>query len=397
MVRVRTEAPVRPRLLLFVLAALTAVAPFATDMYVPGFPELTRSLNTDSAGVQLSMTAFLLGLAVGQIVLGPISDALGRRPLLLFGAALFTVFSVVCALAPGIEVLVAARLLQGFTGAAGIVVARAVVADVYEGAAAARRFSTLVVITSVAPIAAPVLGGGILAVSSWPFVFVALALFGLLLVAGVLGGVPETLPPERRHAAGIGATFRAMGRLLSRRTMAGYVLVASCNGISLFAYIAGSSFVFEDLYGASATQYSLIFATNALGMLAGATIFGRLAGRVRPRLLLASGVLFGLIAAALLVVLLVSGLGGLVSTWVLLFFAIGTLGFLIPSVTTLGQEYGREASGAASALLGGGMFVLGAIASPLVGAIGVDNALPMAVFVLVGFAGSGLAFASTLG
>ncbi|WP_166463030.1 multidrug effflux MFS transporter [Amycolatopsis acidicola] len=384
-------------MLLFVLAALTAVAPFATDMYVPGFPELTRSLNTDSAGVQLSMTAFLLGLAVGQIVLGPISDALGRRPLLLFGAALFTVFSVVCALAPGIEVLVAARLLQGFTGAAGIVVARAVVADVYEGAAAARRFSTLVVITSVAPIAAPVLGGGILAVSSWPFVFVALALFGLLLVAGVLGGVPETLPPERRHAAGIGATFRAMGRLLSRRTMAGYVLVASCNGISLFAYIAGSSFVFEDLYGASATQYSLIFATNALGMLAGATIFGRLAGRVRPRLLLASGVLFGLIAAALLVVLLVSGLGGLVSTWVLLFFAIGTLGFLIPSVTTLGQEYGREASGAASALLGGGMFVLGAIASPLVGAIGVDNALPMAVFVLVGFAGSGLAFASTLG
>lgn len=312
----------RTALLMIVLARRSSVAPFATDMYVPGFPAMADSLHTDSANVQLSMTTFLVGLALGQILFGPVSDSLGRRPVLLAGSAAFVVFSVACAVAPNVEVLIAARLLQGLAGAPGIVVSRAV--------------------------------------------------FGVLLVLGVLGGVRESLPAGRRHAGGIGATFRAMAGLLGKRAVIGYVVVASFAGVALFGYIAGSMFVFQDLYGASETRYSLIFATNTLGMLAGATVFNRLAGRVRPRALLTGGVLCGLVPSAVLVVLLLVGAGGLVLTWVLLF---------------LGQEAGREAAGAASALIGGGRFVFGAIASPLVGAFGSGSAVPMAAMVLIGFAG----------
>jgi len=388
-----TRAPSRTVLLMIVLAGLSSVAPFATDMYVPGFPSMADSLHTDSANVQLSMTTFLIGLALGQILFGPISDSLGRRPVLLAGSAAFVVFSVVCAVAPGVEVLIAARLLQGLAGATGIVVSRAVIADRFEGVDAARRFSALIMIFSVAPVVAPIIGGGILAVGTWQLVFAALAVFGVLLVVGVLARVPESLPAGNRHAGGLGATFRAMARLLKKRAMIGYVIVASCAGIALFGYIAGSSFVFQDLYGASETQYSLIFATNALGMLAGAALFNRLAGRVRPRKLLIRGVLCGLVPAVVLVVLLLVGAGGFAVTWIFLFLAIGSLGFVMPSVTSLGQETGREAAGAASALIGGGQFVLGAIASPLVGAFGVGSALPMATMVLIGFAGGVLGLA----
>ncbi|WP_217237570.1 multidrug effflux MFS transporter [Streptomyces sp. AC555_RSS877] len=372
----------RTGLLIALLGALTAVAPLATDMYVPGFPEMGRALRASDSAVQLSMTSFLAGLVIGQLVIGPLSDRLGRRRLLLPGTALFAVLSVACAAAPTVEVLTATRFLQGVAGAAGMVLARAILTDRFQGPALPRYFSLLTMVLGAAPVVAPVMGGGILSAGSWRAVFGALALFGVLLFLAVLRGVPESLPPERRHQGGVAGAFRAMGRLLGRRAFLGYALTLGFAGAALFACIAGSSFVFQEVYGTSAGLYSLIFATNACGMLLAGAVFGVLARRLGQGALLTASVVIASAAVLVQVLLLVTVGGGLVGTWVTLFFAAFGIGGIFPATMSMGQSLGREASGAASALLGGTQFLFGALASPLVGAFGTASALPMAVTML---------------
>ncbi|WP_329551271.1 multidrug effflux MFS transporter [Streptomyces sp. NBC_00696] len=377
-----------------VLAALTAVAPLATDMYVPGFPAMGHTLGASSSAVQLTMTAFLAGLVVGQLVIGPLSDSLGRRGLLLSGTVAFTVFSVACAIAPDIGVLTGARFLQGVSGAAGMVLARAVLTDRFQGADLPRYFAVLSQIMGVAPVAAPVLGGAVLAVSTWRAVFVVLTVMGGLLVLGVLRKVPESLPPERRHAGGTGGitqTFRAMGELLGRRTFMGYVLVLAFISAALFAYISGSSFVFENLHGVSATTYSLIFASNAVAMLIAGAAFSQLAGRVRLNTLLTGAVVVAGVGAVAQVLLVLTVGETLAGTWIALFVTAGGIGMVFPSTLSIGQALGRNAPGAASALLGGLQFLFGALAAPLVGVFGEDSSLPMAVIMLIAVAAAGVA------
>lgn len=352
---------------------------------------MTRSLGVSSSAIQLSMTTFLLGLVLGQLLLGPISDSRGRRGLLLGGSAAFALLSLVCAVAPNAEILTAARLLQGLAGAAGMVIARAVITDVFEGPAAARSFSILSMITGVAPVAAPVLGGVIVGVAPWRAVFVVLAVLGVVLFGAVARWVPETLPPERRIPGGVGQSFRSMRGLLTRRTFMGFVLVLAAASAALFAYIAGSSFVFQDIYGVSAITYSLIFATNAAGLLIAAGIFGSLSRRVPLDVLLGVGVGIGLLGVVAQVVVDVTAGPALVTTWVCLFVTMLGLGFVFTSTMTLGQAAARHAPGGASALLGGGQFLLGAIVSPVVGAFGTASPLPMAVIMLCGFVASGIA------
>ncbi|MEV6485964.1 multidrug effflux MFS transporter [Streptomyces sp. NPDC051576] len=376
--------------LVAVLAALTAVAPLATDMYVPGFPALGHTLGAGSSAVQLTMTAFLAGLVVGQLLIGPLSDGLGRRRLLLLGTAGFVFFSLACALAPGIGVLTGARFLQGVTGAAGMVLARAVLTDRFHGPELPRYFAVLSQIMGVAPVAAPVLGGAILAVSTWRAVFVVLAVIGGLLLLAVLCKVPESLPPERRHAGGIASTFRAMGALLGRRSFMGYVLVLAFISAALFTYISGSSFVFENLHGVSATTYSLIFATNAFAMLLAGATFSRLAGRTRLNNLLMAGVGVAAIGALAQVLLVLTVGETLAGTWITLFITAGGIGMVFPSTLSIGQALGRRAPGAASALLGGLQFLFGALAAPLVGLFGEDSSLPMAVIMLVAVGAAGV-------
>lgn len=386
----RTAAP-RAVGLVAVLGALTAVAPLATDMYVPGFPAMGDSLGASSSAVQLTMTAFLAGLVVGQLLIGPLSDSLGRRRPLMSGAAGFVFFSLACALAPNIGVLTGARFLQGVAGAAGMVLARAVLTDRFQGAELPRHFAVLSQIMGVAPIAAPVLGGAILSVSGWRAVFAVLTLMGGLLLLAVLRKVPESLPPERRHGGGVASTFRAMGALLGRRTFMGYVLVLALVSAALFTYISGSSFVFENLHGVSSTTYSLIFATNAVGMLIAGAVFSRLAGRVRLNTLLTAGVgvaALGALAQVLLVVTVGETLAG---TWATLFVTVGGIGLVFPASMSIGQTLGRGAPGAASALLGGLQFLCGALASPLVGLFGEGSSLPMALIMLTAVASAGLA------
>lgn len=384
---VTVPAPTPPsrtsaRGLMIVLGALTAVAPLATDMYVPGFPALGRALSASSSAVQLTMTAFLAGLVIGQLIIGPISDGLGRRGLLLWGTTGFAAFSVVCALAPNIAVLTGARFLQGVAGAGGMVLARAVLTDRFHGVELPRYFALLSQIMGVAPIAAPILGGAVLSVSTWRAVFVVLTVLGALLLLGVLRKVPESLPPERRQRNGVGSTFRAMGGLLAHRAFVGYVLVLGFAAAALFTYIAGSSFVFEDLHGVSASMYSLIFATNAVGMLIAGACFSRLAPRLRLNTLLTAGVAVAASGAAAQVVLRLTLGETLAGTWITLFVTVTGIGLVFPATMSIGQALGRHAPGAASALLGGLQFLLGALASPLVGLFGTGSSLPMAVIML---------------
>lgn len=375
--------PKRIGLLIAVLGALTAVAPLAIDMYIPGFPQMGTSLHASDSAVQLSMTAFLAGLVVGQVVIGPLSDGLGRRRLLISGTALFAVLSLICAVAPTVETLIGARFLQGVAAAAGMVLARAVITDWFHGPDLPRYFSLLSLILGVAPVAAPVLGGAILSISTWRAIFVVLTVVGVLLVLAVLAKVPESLPLARRRTGGLGGNFKAMGHLLGRRPFLGYTLTLSFSAAALFTYIAGSSFVFENLYDVSATQYSLIFASNAAGTLLSGVAFGALSRQLLMNTLLTVGVaaaVFGIVAQA---ALLATVGGTLAGTWVCLFVTLVGIGLVFPAAMTLGQTVGRQAPGAASALLGGTQFLLGAIASPLVGVFGTRSAVPMAVIMLV--------------
>jgi DHA1 family bicyclomycin/chloramphenicol resistance-like MFS transporter len=378
--------PARVAALIAVLGALTAVAPLATDMYVPGFPEMGSSLRATDSAVQLSMTAFLAGLVLGQMLIGPLSDGLGRRRLLISGTSAFAALTLVCAFAPNIQVLIGARFLEGVAGAAGMVLARAAITDWFHGPDIPRFFAMLSLVLGVAPVVAPVIGGAILSVSTWRAVFLVLAVVGVLLVLAVVARVPESLPPDRRHKGGIGSTFRTMGGLLRERTFTGYVLTLGFSGAALFTYIAGSSFVFENIYGVSATQYSLVFAVNAVGMLLAGALFGVLARRIRMNTLLAAGVTIAAAGVIGQVVLLATAGGSLAGTWACLFVTLAGVGMVFPASMSLGQTLGRRAPGAASALLGGTQFLLGALASPLVGLFGTSSVTPMALIMLAALA-----------
>ncbi|MEU6140544.1 multidrug effflux MFS transporter [Streptomyces sp. NPDC047081] len=386
------DAPRPAVALIAVLGALTAVAPLATDMYVPGFPAMGETLGASSSAVQLTMTAFLAGLVVGQLLIGPLSDGLGRRKLLLGGVTGFAVFSLACAFAPNIGLLTAARFLQGVAGAAGMVLARAVLTDRFHGPRLPRYFAVLSQVMGVAPIAAPVLGGAILSVSTWRAVFAVLTVLGVFLLLAVVRAVPESLPPERRHGGGVAGTFRAMGGLLARRTFMGYVFALALVSAALFTYISGSSFVFENLHGVSSTTYSLIFATNAVGMLIAGATFSRLVGRgTRLNTLLTAGIALAGLGALAQVLLVVTVGETLAGTWATLFVTVGAIGLVFPAAMSLGQTLGRATPGAASALLGGFQFLFGALASPLVGLFGEASSLPMALIMLIAVAAAGVA------
>jgi DHA1 family bicyclomycin/chloramphenicol resistance-like MFS transporter len=251
-----------------ILGALSAFGPLSIDMYLPGLPSLGATFDAPAWAVQLTLTACLAGLALGQIVAGPLSDRFGRRRPLLAGVSAYAVASLLCALAPTVHTLVVLRFAQGVAGAAGIVIARAIVRDMHSGVAAARFFSLLMLVNGLAPILAPVIGGQVLTVTTWRGVFVVLAAIGALLVAAAAAGLRETLAPADRHPGGVGETLRTFRRLLSDRVFVGHALACGLAFGAMFAYIAGSPFVIQDIYGASPQLFSVMFAVNALGLVA---------------------------------------------------------------------------------------------------------------------------------
>ncbi|MEV0171109.1 multidrug effflux MFS transporter [Streptomyces sp. NPDC050803] len=369
-------------LVTLVLGGLTATPPLAMDMYLPSLPQVTESLHAPAATVQLTLTACLAGMALGQLVVGPMSDKWGRRRPLLIGLAVYVLATALCALAPTVEALVAFRLAQGLAGAAGIVIARAVVRDLYDGVAMARFFSTLMLISGVAPIIAPLIGGQILRVTDWRGVFVVLTAVGLLLAGVVWAKLPETLAPADRHDGGVGQALRSMRALLADRAFSGYMLTGGFAFAALFAYISASPFVIQEIYGASPQTFSLLFGLNSIGLVVVGQINGKLlVGRVRLDVVLAGGLAVVLVAASALLLMSLGVFGevGLVPVAAALFVLMSAMGVTLPNTQTLALLRTKQAAGSASALLGTSSFLIGAVASPLVGIAGEDTAVPMAV------------------
>ncbi|MFG3496011.1 multidrug effflux MFS transporter [Streptomyces sp. NPDC047928] len=365
-----------------ILGALTALGPLANDAYLPGLPQISRDLEASASAAQLSLTACLLGLGIGQMIAGPVSDALGRRRPLMAGLALFAVTGLLCAFAPNVWVLVALRALQGLGGATGIVIASAIVRDRDSGAAAARFFSMLMLITGIAPILAPVLGGQLLLVSSWKGIFVALAVAGALMLAAVVTALPETHPAERRQSGGLAATGPVFRRLLADRVFVGYNLACGFAFAAMFAYISGSTFVLQAIHGLSPQQFSVVFAVNALGLVVAAQVSGRVVHRVGPRRLLATGVSGSALGGlALLAVVLTDA--GLVPLLAALFVVVASVGLVMPNATALALQDHGDVAGSAAALLGLSQHLIGAAVVPLVGLAGEGTAVPMGVVIAV--------------
>ncbi|MEU8778634.1 Bcr/CflA family multidrug efflux MFS transporter [Streptomyces sp. NPDC048606] len=369
-------------LVTFVLGGLTALPPLSMDMYLPALPEVTTALNSPAATIQLTLTACLAGMALGQLVIGPMSDKWGRRRPLLAGMVVYVLATAICALAPTAELLIAFRLLQGLAGAAAIVIARAVVRDLYDGVEMARFFSTLMLISGAAPIVAPLIGGQVLRFADWRGVFVVLTAVGLALTLLVWRSLGETLPPERRHTGGVGAALRTMRGLLGDRVFAGYTLAGGFAFAVLFSYIAASPFVVQEIYGASPQAFSLLFGVNSVGLIIVGQINGKLlVGRVSLDKALATGLAVILVASVALLLMSTGVFGevGLLPVASALFVLMSAMGLVLPNTNAQALMRTPHAAGSASALLGTSSFLVGAVASPLVGIAGEDTAVPMAL------------------
>ena len=374
--------------LVLVLGALIAMGPLTIDMYLPALPALAKDLGASDTGVQFTLTGMLLALACGQLVIGPVSDALGRRRPLLVGVAVHALTSLLCAVAPDVVSLSAVRVLQGFAGAAISVNAMATVRDLFVGIAAARLLSRLMLVIGVAPVLAPSLGGLILQYTSWRGIFVVLAVCALLMVLVAAFGLRETLPPPRRRSARPMATLRTYRSLLRDPTFVALVLVAGLMMSALFSYVSGSSFVLQGIYGLDPRTFGIVFGCNALGIVLGTQLNPLLLQRYRPSQVLTFAVLGATTAAATMVLTTLTGFGGLFGLLVPLAMVVGCCGLALPNTPALALSRHGEAAGTAAAMLGSVQFGVGAVTAPLVGVLGTSSAVPMAAVI---FSGAGLA------
>jgi DHA1 family bicyclomycin/chloramphenicol resistance-like MFS transporter len=377
---------------LLILGALSAFGPLSIDMYLPALPGLAHDLGDPPSAVQVTLTTCLAGLAAGQILAGPVSDARGRRPVALAGLLAFTLASVLCAVSPSIPVLAGLRLAQGLGGAAAIVIARAVVRDRYSGVAAARYFAVLTLVNGLAPVLAPLIGGQLLRVTTWRGVFGVLTGLGVVLLAATAAWLRETLPPERRHTGGLRTTLATFARLGRDRRFTGYAFSLALAFAAMFAYISGSPFVLQDIYGASPQQFSAVFAVNSLGIMAAGRVSAQLVGRVAPQRLLLAGLALNVTAGLVLVAVVAAGVGGVVAVLIPLFAVASSIGLILPNATALGLELHPEAAGTASGAIGTAQFAVAAALAPLVGVGGAHTALPMALVI----AGCGVAALAVL-
>ncbi|GJF28003.1 Bcr/CflA family drug resistance efflux transporter [Kitasatospora sp. NE20-6] len=367
-----------------VLGSLVALGPLTTDLYLPALPALTDDLGSTAPAVQLTLTGSLLGMAAGQLLFGPMSDRLGRRRPLLAGMGLYTLATVVCALAPSVPVLIAARFVQGAAGAAGLVISRAVARDRYEGVAMIRFMASLAMISGLAPIVAPVLGAQLLHVTSWRGSFAVLAAFGVLLTVVAALWLRESLPPERRHGGGLSTTVRAIGGLLRNRRFVGFTATTTFSFGALFGYVAGSSTVLQEVYHVSPQAYSLLFAVNSVALMATTQLNGRvLVTRLRPATLMLTG-LGGAVLAGL-VLTLATGVwdAGLVAVCPAMCLLMASMGIVGPNSSAQALTLAPHAAGSASALLGLSSFLCGAVVAPLSSAAGHPSALALGLVVLV--------------
>ncbi|WP_294748465.1 multidrug effflux MFS transporter [uncultured Exiguobacterium sp.] len=378
-----TKTTMTPRrlTLILILGSLAALGPLSIDMYLPAFPDMSRSFDASASLIQLSLTACMLGMALGQLIVGPLSDVRGRKRPLMLALLAYLLASLACAMAPTIEVLIALRFIQGAAGASGIVISRAIVRDLFEGPELTRFFAALSLVNGTAPILAPVIGGQLLRFGDWHFVFYLLAILSTLMLLAVALRLPETLPLERRVEGNLTTTLKTFGRLLTDRVFIGYAFAQAFVMGAMFAYISGSPFVLQNIYGASPQQFSFLFGLNGIGIILAAQIAGRLAGRVDSERLMRISLTI-VASASILLFLALTLTDQLIFVMIPLFFVVSSVGLISTLGFTLAmQNYGATA-GSASALLGLLPMLVGSLVSPLVGIMGEQSAVPMGLIIM---------------
>ncbi|BCP54401.1 Bcr/CflA family drug resistance efflux transporter [Kaistia sp. 32K] len=360
-----------------ILGLLSAIGPFAIDMYLPALPAIGQDLGATTGAVQMSLMAFFISVGLGQLIYGPVADMVGRKPPLYFGLALFALGSIGCALAPTVEILIAFRFVQGLGACAGMVVPRAVVRDLHTGNDAARLMSLLMLVFSISPILAPLAGSAVTAIASWR------AIFWIVMVAAILGiallalALDETRPAEQRVESGVGSALAGYWLLLRDRHFLGLVFIGAFGISSFFAYLANSSFVLIEHYGLTPTQYSLAFSINAVSFFGFSQLNGRLGGMFGLKRVMRVAVTGFAISVVVLFLLMASGIDGLAVLIGVLFVANGFLGLVIPTSAVLALDEHGEIAGTASALMGTLQMVTGAVVMAVVGLFLDGTALPM--------------------
>jgi len=365
--------------LVITLAALSLIAPLAIDMYLPALPFIAQSLGATDGEVQRTLSTYFIGFAIGQAFYGPLSDRFGRKPPLYFGLLVYIAASLGCALAPDVDTLIWLRFLQAASGCAGTVVARAMVRDLFTGADAIRVFSRVLLVFGVGPILAPIIGSGVLIWFGWREIFFLLTAIGVLILALIAIRLPETRDPAHIRPLRLSSILLGYARLLAHRHFMSYALTGSAMMAGTFAYIAGLPFVIVNIYGHPDYYFSIVFGLNAVGFILASQVNVRVQRRIAPERVLLAALVIQIAAAAVFVLDVLAGWGGLWGILIPLFFWIATMGFVIPNTTALAMGPFAANAGAASALLGVLQFVLAAGSSALLSWLSERNqtALPM--------------------
>ncbi|MGF6594707.1 multidrug effflux MFS transporter [Pseudomonas sp. B21-012] len=365
---------------ILILGALSAFGPLAIDFYLPGFPAMALAFGTDEKHIQTTLAAYFLGLSLGQLAYGPVADRFGRRIPLLVGVTLFTLASLACAFAPSLDALILARFVQALGGCAGMVLSRAIVSDKCDAVGSAKVFSQLMLVMGLAPILAPMLGGLMVNLYGWQSIFIALTLFSALCTLAVALGLPESLPANQPRPP-LSGSLRQYGRLFKDRIFLGHALTGGIAIAGMFAYIAGSPFVFIKLYGVPAEHYGWLFGSNAAGFILVAQVNARLLAKRGPAFLLARAVWVYLAAGLTLLGISALHPAALWPLLIPLFICIASLGCIIPNASACAMSGQGARAGSASALLGCLQFSVAAAAAALVGVLHDGTAVPMAIVI----------------
>lgn len=377
-------------LLTIFLGMLAAIAPLSTDMYLPALPEMMADFDVVPSMIQLTLTASMAGMALGQIIAGPVSDEQGRRKPLLIGMLVFAVSSAACIFVKSIYIFLVFRFIQGCAGGAGIVIARAIARDVCKGPALTRFFSMLMLVNGLAPILAPVIGGQILRFSTWEGVFVLLTVIGVILTISTIV-MKETLSVRRRVEGGIFASLKGFKGLFGQKYFMGHCIMQCFGFAAFFAYISDSSFVFQNIYHVSPQAFSLIFGVNGIGLMISGALTGRLAGRVEDWKILRNALYVAVIGSVLLLAGFIIHIP-LLAVIVVLFFTVSTLSCMATSSFSLAMQAQGRNAGSASALIGFFSMISGAVMAPVVGIAGSYTAIPMGIVMVIGEIGALLTF-----
>lgn len=380
---------VRKWWLVFFMGVVSATGPLSMDMYLPGLPEMQRAFHSSASTLQLSITFCLIGLAVGQLIVGPISDRIGRRVPLVVGFGLYAVTSLMLIFTTNIYLFIGIRLIQGLAGSTGQVLSRAVARDLFNGHELTKFYAMLMAVNGAFPIIAPIIGGALLSIVQWQGIFVLLFVIGISVMVGVLCTLPETLKVTNNEVLTLGQTFKGLGAMFGKRQ---FILIALTQGLifgALFSYISASSFVFQTYFHMTVGQFSLLYAINGLGIILGNNLPGYLPEQIKDSDILNGGLIGGMFAGVLLVgSLLLRPMAILVI--IPLFIVVFCVGVVNTVATSMAMSLGgRTNAGAASAVLGLLMNIIGALASPLAGIMGTQSYAPLA-WLIFGFEFLGL-------